>query len=223
MTTKLGPHGVISALSARKDFSTHSLVIEEGGRVFDAKSARTPTVVPLPSERHSHPAVSAKVLVLNQSYEPISVCSAKKALLLMFLSKAELIEQRPMASVRTVRQHYPFPSVIRLCAYLRIPFKKIELSRKNILRRDGHRCQYCGTTSPPLTVDHIIPRSRGGGDQWENLVCACIHCNNKKGNRTPEEANMRLATVPRRPHHVQFLKHYVGKVDDTWRPYLFMD
>mgnify|MGYP001627150511 CR=1 FL=1 len=198
-------------------------VIRKGGTVFDAKSARMHSVAPLSTARPSHPAVSAKVLVLNQSYEPISVCSAKKALLLMFLAKAELIEQRPEASVRTPRQHYPFPSVIRLCAYLRIPYKKIELSRKNILRRDNHRCQYCGTTSPPLTVDHVIPRSRGGADQWENLVCACVHCNNKKGSRTPEEANMRLATVPRRPHHVQFLKQFVGRVDETWRPYLFMD
>jgi 5-methylcytosine-specific restriction endonuclease McrA len=195
----------------------------KGGIAFDTKHVCISSDAPQAVEQQSYPAVSSRVLVLNQSYEPISVCSAKKALLLMFLAKADLIEQRPLASVRSVRQHYPFPSVIRLCAYLRIPYKKIELSRKNIFRRDGHRCQYCGTTSPPLTIDHVIPRSRGGGDHWENLVCACVHCNNKKGSRTPEEANMRLANVPRRPHHVQFLKHYVGKVEDTWRPYLFMD
>ncbi|MBN9398614.1 MAG: HNH endonuclease ['Candidatus Kapabacteria' thiocyanatum] len=168
-------------------------------------------------------SLNTKVLVLNQSYEPISVCSTKKALLLLVLTKAEIVEERTTLSIRTVRSSYPFPSVIRLSAYLRVPFRKIELSRKNILRRDGFRCMYCGTPQTPLTIDHVIPRSRGGMDQWENLVCACVHCNNKKGNRTPEEAGMRLATIPRKPHHVLFLKHYLGKVEETWRPYLFMD
>lgn len=168
-------------------------------------------------------ALQSRVLILNQSYEPISVCSAKKALMLMFLTKAELVEQRSTHVVRTVRTNYPFPSVIRLCAYLRVPFRKIELSRKNILRRDGMRCQYCGTQHPPLTVDHVIPRSRGGNDTWENLTAACIRCNNRKGNRTPDEAGMRLLSPPKKPHHVLFLKHHLGKIDDTWRPYLFMD
>ncbi|RPI69214.1 MAG: HNH endonuclease [Ignavibacteriae bacterium] len=169
------------------------------------------------------PSLNTKVLVLNQSYEPISVCSAKKALLLLFLTKAEMVEHRSSIIVRSVRESYPYPSVIRLSAYLRLPFKKIELSRKNILRRDGFQCMYCGERKPPLTVDHIIPRSRGGTDQWENLVCACIKCNNRKGSRTPEEANMILKTQPRKPHHVLFLKQHAGNVDETWRPYLFMD
>lgn len=168
-------------------------------------------------------SLTAKVLVLNQSYEPISICSTKKAIVLLLLTKAEMIEERPAQSIRSVRTQFAFPSVIRLSAYLRVPFKKIELSRKNILRRDGFRCVYCGNTTPPLTVDHIIPRSRGGADTWENLACACKQCNNRKGNRTPEEANMRLMIRPRKPHHVMFLKHYVGKIDETWRPYLFMD
>lgn len=168
-------------------------------------------------------SLNAKVLILNQSYEPISVCSAKKALLLLVLTKAEMVEVRSSLVVRTVRERFPFPSVIRLSAYLRVPFRKIELSRKNILRRDGLRCQYCSTSHPPLTVDHVIPRSRGGNDTWENLTTACVKCNNKKGNRTPEEARMRLTTAPRKPHPVLFLKHYLGKVEETWRPYLFMD
>jgi len=134
-----------------------------------------------------------------------------------------MVEQRNALAIRTVRQSFPFPSVIRLSAYLRVPFRKIELSRKNILRRDGFNCVYCGSHHSPLTVDHIIPRSRGGSDSWENLACACVKCNNRKGSRTPEEANMKLMIQPRRPHHVMFLKHYVGKVEDSWRPYLFMD
>ena len=168
-------------------------------------------------------SLNTKVLVLNQSYEPISVCNTKKALLLLFLTKADIIEERAAYIVRSMHHSFPFPSVIRLSAYLRVPYKKIELSRKNILRRDSFRCQYCHTPATPLTVDHVIPRSRGGMDQWENLVCACVHCNNKKGSRTPEEANMRLLSTPRKPHHVLFLTHYIGKVEDTWRPYLFMD
>lgn len=168
-------------------------------------------------------SLNSKVLVLNQSYEPISVCSAKKALLLLFLTKAEMVEKRASLAVRSIRETYAYPSVIRLSAYLRVPFKKVELSRKNILRRDGFHCMYCGDHHPPLTVDHIIPRSRGGADVWENLVCACVKCNNRKGSRTPEEAGIRLLTIPRKPHHVLFLKHYAGRVDDTWRPYLFMD
>lgn len=167
--------------------------------------------------------LNGKVLVLNQSYEPISVCSAKKALLLLFLTKAEMVEHRSAYAIRSVREVFPFPSVIRLSAYLRMPFKKVELSRKNVIRRDGFKCQYCGEHRPPLTVDHIIPRSRGGADQWENLVCACVRCNNRKGSRTPEEAGMKLLSIPRKPHHVLFIKHYAGKVDDAWRPYLFMD
>jgi len=168
-------------------------------------------------------SLNTRVLVLNQSYEPVSICTTKKALLLVVLAKAEIIEERPEHAVRTVRTTFPFPSVIRLSAYIRIPYKKIDLSRKNVLRRDNHRCQYCGTSSPPLTVDHVIPRSRGGMDQWENLVCACLSCNNRKRNRTPDEASMRLLSTPKRPHPVAFLKQFIGKADDRWRPYLFLD
>lgn len=160
--------------------------------------------------------------MLNQAYEPVSICSTKKAIVLLFLLKAELVEERSNFRVRTIRRTYPFPSVIRLSEYLRVPFKKIELSRKNIIRRDGFRCAYCGSSHTPLTVDHVMPRSRGGADSWDNLVAACVRCNNTKGNRTPDEAGLTLHMQPRKPHHVMFIKHYAGRVDDTWRPYLFM-
>lgn len=161
--------------------------------------------------------------MLNQSYEPISVCTAKKAFMLMLLFKAELVASRNGRAIRSVASVYPYPSIIRLSSYIRVPYKKIDLSRKNILRRDGMKCQYCGTTSVALTVDHVIPRSRGGQDTWENLTTACVSCNNKKGSRTPEEAHMKLLSMPKRPNHVLFLKQYMGKVDDNWKPYLFMD
>lgn len=167
--------------------------------------------------------MNGKVLVLNQSYEPVSICSAKKAIILLYLTKAELIAKRDGKIIRSVKDFYPHPSVIRLSRFLKMPFKKIELSRKNILKRDGFRCQYCGHKATDLTIDHIIPKSRGGTDNWENLVAACHKCNNRKGNRTPEEANMTLLNKPRKPHHILFIKQYMGKVDDNWKPFLFME
>ncbi len=165
---------------------------------------------------------SNRVLVLNQSYEPISVCGVHKAISLLFLAKADVVEIYTGHVLRSISVVIDYPSVIRLRRYVHIPIKSVELSRKNVMRRDNHQCQYCGTTKPPLTVDHIMPRSRGGQDTWENLVCACIKCNVKKGNRTPEEASVKLRTVPRRPSHVAFLKNLNGDIHDTWRPYLFM-
>lgn len=167
-------------------------------------------------------SLSQKVLVLNQNYEPLSVCSVQKAIVLLWLGKAEMVASRPDVAVHTVSYVYPFPSVVRLSLYVRLPYKKVELSRKNILRRDNFRCVYCHTTRPPLTIDHVIPKSRGGGDSWENLVCACVRCNNRKGSRTPEEANMKLHTRPFRPNYVTFIQNVVGSVESEWEPFLFM-
>lgn len=166
--------------------------------------------------------LSGKVLILNQNYEPLSVCSVQKAIILLWLGKAELVATCSNRSIRTVRAFYPYPSVVRLPRYIHIPYKKVELTRKNILRRDNHRCAYCGRTTPPLTVDHILPRSRSGSDTWENLVAACVRCNNRKGNRTPEEANMQLRIRPFRPNHVTFIRNVIGAVESEWEPFLFM-
>jgi len=167
--------------------------------------------------------INRKVLVLNHNYEPLSVCNVKKAVVLLYLGKAELIAALDGKLLHSVSRTMPFPSIVRLSVYVRVPFKKIVLSRKNILRRDGHRCQYCGRSDIPLTVDHVIPRARGGTDIWENLVSACVRCNNKKGDRTPGEAHMPLLRKPIRPNHVMFIRDFVGKVDDHWKPYLFMN
>ncbi len=142
--------------------------------------------------------------------------------MLLFLRKAELLEASNGKVIRSVSLTMPFPSVVRLSSFVRIPYKKIILSRKNILRRDGHRCQYCGRGDVPLTLDHIHPRSKGGEDSWENLVAACVKCNNRKGDGTPEESGMPLLRVPMKPNHVTFLRHFVGNLDDRWKPYLFM-
>lgn len=166
--------------------------------------------------------LNGSVLVLNQSYEPISICSAKKALIQLYLTKAEMVAPKNGKLVHSVTQKIPFPSVIRLSRYVRVPYKHIVLSRKNILRRDGMKCQYCGSKTD-LTIDHVIPKSRGGADKWDNLVAACRKCNNKKGNSTPSEAGMTLQSKPRKPNHLLFLKQQMNSFEDNWRPFLFMD
>jgi len=139
------------------------------------------------------------------------------------LGKAELVAAIDGRNLRSVSRTMPFPSIVRLSFYVRVPYKKIVLSRKNIIRRDGHQCQYCGRGEVTLTVDHVIPRSKGGNDSWENLVAACVGCNNRKGDRTPSEAGVKLQRKPIRPSHVMFIRHFVGIVDDNWKPYLFMN
>lgn len=166
--------------------------------------------------------LNRRVLVLNQNYEPLSVCSAKRAIVLVFLGKAEVVERYDLM-VHSVSTSFPIPSVVRLDLYVQVPHKKIILSKRNILRRDGHRCQYCGNKRGPMTVDHVVPRTQGGTDTWENLVCACVACNNRKGHRTPEQAGLSLLRRPRKPSTVAFIRHFVGVSDHRWKPYLFME
>ncbi|MDX1419010.1 MAG: HNH endonuclease [Rubricoccaceae bacterium] len=165
-------------------------------------------------------ALSGHVLVLNQDYRALAVCSVERALVLVFLHKAELVEAHADRHVRSARAQYPWPSIVRLKAYVRVPYRRIMLTRRNVLRRDGHRCQYCGSRER-LTLDHVLPKSRGGPDAWDNLVAACVPCNNRKGNRTPEEAQMTLRRRPFRPSHVMYLRDFLGALDDSWRPYLY--
>ena len=144
--------------------------------------------------------LESRVLVLNQNYEPMSVCSARRAVVLLYLQKAEVIEKNHQ-QVHSVNMTMDLPSIVRLSRYINVPRKRILLNRKNVIKRDGHQCQYCGTHDGPVTVDHLIPRDRGGQDTWENLVCACMKCNTKKRNRTPREAGMKLLRKPRKPVH----------------------
>ena len=168
-------------------------------------------------------SLKRNVLILNQNYEPMSVISARKAVILMYLGKVEIIERHPFWEIRSVSRSFPFPSIVRLVSYIHVPRKRVVLSRKNIIKRDSARCQYCGSHQKPLTVDHVLPKNRGGEDSWENLVCACVTCNNRKGNRTPEEARMPLLRRPQRPSHLIFIQHFIGVVDERWKPYLFMN
>jgi 5-methylcytosine-specific restriction endonuclease McrA len=161
------------------------------------------------------------VLLLNQDYQPLSICSLQRSLKLLFLEKAELLHDDPRRDLRTSQSRFSYPSVIRLRRYVHIPFNRIVLSRRNVMKRDQNTCQYCGSRSD-LTLDHIMPRSRGGRDAWENLVTACNRCNVRKGNRTPEEANMPLKREPFRPMHITFFRESSGGVQEHWKPYLYM-
>jgi 5-methylcytosine-specific restriction endonuclease McrA len=176
-----------------------------------------------PNDNGRGSKLSRKVLVLNNNYEPLSICNVKKAICLLYLGKAELVAASDGRLLRSVSVTMPLPSIVRLAVVVRVPFKRIVLSRKNVLRRDGHRCQYCGRNDVPLTVDHVQPKAHGGDESWENLVAACVRCNNRKGDRTPGEAEMHLRRRPIRPNHVMFLRDFAGDVDEQWRPYLFMN
>lgn len=162
-----------------------------------------------------------RVLVVNQNYEPLIVTSVKRAIVMMYLGKATVVETRNGRKIRSVSRAFEEPSIVRLEFYARVPYRQVMLNRKNVIKRDGGRCQYCGTTSGVMTVDHVVPKLRGGGDVWENLVCACDRCNNKKGNRTPEQAGMRLLNRPRKPSHLTFIRQSIGKGDEVWNKYLF--
>lgn len=142
--------------------------------------------------------------------------------MLVFRGKAQIVEASDV-SVHTVSRSFPIPSVVRLELYVHVPRKPIALTKRNILKRDDHRCQYCGTAHGPMTIDHVIPKRLGGRDTWENLVCACVACNGRKGDRPPEEADLSLIRRPRRPSAITFIKHFVGVPDQRWKPYLFME
>ena len=160
----------------------------------------------------------SKVLVLNASYEPLNICSWRRAVILILKGKAEQIEHNG----KLVYADFPLPTVIRLRSYVKIPYKEITLSRRNVLHRDSYTCQYCGDRRHDLTIDHIIPRSRGGIDSWDNVVAACLRCNVKKGDRTPKESGMALMCHPRRPvSHVYFeISKAAAHGDYHWKKYI---
>ena len=161
-----------------------------------------------------------KVLVLNTTYEPLNVCSVRRALVLVFKQKAEVLE-RSAASYRTERAVYELPHVIRLRTYVHVPHRATaaRISRRAVFARDRHRCQYCGSDRH-LTVDHVVPRSKGGTDTWDNLVTSCAPCNRKKGDRPPHVAGLSLMSDPRPPEPASFVFLYVDHIHESWRPYL---
>jgi 5-methylcytosine-specific restriction endonuclease McrA len=166
---------------------------------------------------------SFKILVLNFSYEPLQFCSARNAINMVFGGRAEGLESAGY-TVRTPSTNFQLPTVIRVLQMVSRNRKKgLAFSRKNILRRDNYTCQYCGTTNNHLTVDHVVPKSRGGKTSWTNIVAACNTCNLKKGNRTPFEVDMQLSQLPRKPDY-QFTPFVIPSGPDShieiWQKYL---
>lgn len=164
------------------------------------------------------------VLVLNYTFEPLHFTNAKRAVTLMLSGKAESVESSPRV-IRSPSISFPLPAVIRLAVYIRKPFlDRVAFNKKNIMRRDGYACQYCGRRGERLTVDHVFPRSRGGTTTWTNVVIACLRCNLHKGNRTLEESGMALIREPVHPKFlfsVHLLRHpHAHSFLDSWRKYL---
>ncbi len=164
--------------------------------------------------------MNSPVLVLNANFEPLNVCTTRRAICLMLSGKAEmLLDGRGF--IRTVRELYPRPSVIRLDYMIKRPRPRVRLSKRELFRRDNYTCQYCGSKTPHLTIDHVIPRHRGGDYSWSNLVSACASCNTKKGGRRIEEARMRLLRAPSEPRPTAiylYSNHLVSNQD--WRQFL---
>ena len=164
-----------------------------------------------------------QVLVLNASYEPLSVVSVRRAVVLLLKEKAEIVEAA-QAYLRAERSTMPVPLVIRLVYFVRIPRSfGLPLSRRTILARDGYTCQYCGAQpgKPLLTIDHVVPRSRGGTTCWENVVTACAPCNRRKGHRTPEEAHMSSPRHPTRPRYLAITWLTGAAPPQAWEKYLY--
>jgi len=175
---------------------------------------RTPLKPSRPFERKR-----MRTLVLNAGYEPLAVVSFKRALVLVMNDKATVVERVDDNPIWGTAGVYDRPAVILLTRYVRIPGgRRVPVTRRGVLRRDGHRCAYCA--KPATTIDHIQPRSRGGGDSWENLVACCLRCNNQKGDRTPQEMGWELRWAPLPPHGSQWRVRGTDRTDPVWEPYL---
>lgn len=166
-------------------------------------------------------SVNGRVLVLNATYEPINVCTLKRATNLLLKAKAEIVELTESV-LHSERFDFARPMVIRLVSYVKIPrdAHRKRITRKAVLARDGWTCQYCGLEDPKLTVDHVIPRSRGGASEWHNIVASCAPCNRRKGNRLPKEIEMHPRTKPKAPGPTIFIRVAAPRVPASWEPYL---
>jgi 5-methylcytosine-specific restriction endonuclease McrA len=168
-------------------------------------------------------SIRERVLVLNASYEPINVCTVRRATVLLLKARAEVVEQSD-ERLHSERLSFERPVVIRLITYVRIPrdVHRRKITRKAVLARDSWTCQYCGSQRNGLTVDHVIPRSRGGKSVWENIVAACAPCNRRKGNRLPVEVAMHPSSTPKPPGPNVFIRIASPRVPPSWEPYLGM-
>lgn len=170
----------------------------------------------------------AAVLLLNASYEPLAVIPARRALSLLLRDRVDAVTDE-LVSITSPDRALDLPTVLRLRRYVNAPRRGVRWSRRGVMRRDGYRCIYCSIgagesysgqflTKSDFTIDHLIPRSRGGGNSWSNTACACASCNQRKGNRTPHEAGMTLLWEPKTPR-VDYLVA-TGEVPTAWKIYL---
>ena len=213
-----------------------------------SKSRRPKETADHSSREATIPGLTASVLVLNRFYLAVHVINVRRAITLLYRDLAEVLdvedgqyanydfktwlemselratEKQPVDDwVRSVSFEIQVPRVIRLLRYDRIPRHTLRFNRRNLFARDGHRCQYCGNTPPSqqLSLDHVIPRSRGGDNSWENVVCSCVRCNTRKGGRTPQEARMTLLRQPRKPAQSPLLTNKLQNPKYvTWRAFL---
>jgi len=160
-----------------------------------------------------------RTLVLNAGYEPLAVVSFKRALILVLNNKATVLAQSGEQLVHSASSQFELPSVILLQRYVRVPgSRKIPVSRRGVLRRDGHRCAYCGKAAN--TIDHVQPKSRGGKDTWENLVACCLKCNNAKSDKTLSELGWVLKITPRMPSGATWTVRGAERIEPAWDDFL---
>ena len=164
--------------------------------------------------------INLPVLVLNQSYEPLHICRVRRAVVLIYRGKAEMLENGT-GFIHSASEVFSVPSVIRLAYMIKRPRLQRKLTRLEIFNRDRYTCQYCGRETRQLTLDHVIPRYRGGEHSWENVVSACIPCNRRKAGRTPKEAGMKLINHPSPPRSLSFyIPYHYLKARSEWQQYL---
>ena len=164
--------------------------------------------------------VNTPVLVLNQNYEPLNICQVRRAVVLLLGGKAEVLENG-RGNIHSIDSVFDVPSVIRLAYYIRRPWRQRKMTKLEVFNRDQYICQYCGRETKELTLDHVIPRRRGGGHSWENVVSACIPCNRRKAGHTPSEAGMHPIHQPRPPNNDGFYIPYnYLRAHTEWQKYL---
>jgi 5-methylcytosine-specific restriction endonuclease McrA len=179
-----------------------------------------PTRSASPDEHRRRGRDGGRVLVLNATFEPINVCTVRRAIVLLLKAKAEVLEEAQWA-LHAERIALARPFVIRLTSYVRLPrdAHRRKITRRAVFARDDWTCQYCGVRAN-LTVDHVIPRSKGGLSNWENIVASCAPCNRRKADRTPGQSGMHPARAPRQPHAEIFIRVSSPTIPPAWRAYL---
>ena len=164
-------------------------------------------------------SIDSPVLLLNQNYQPLNVCSARRAIVLMSKGKAEVIVAG-VGEITGATSVFEIPSVVRLFYMVKKPLVRRRLSRRALFYRDNFTCQYCGTPTRKLTIDHIVPRCRGGSHQWDNVVSACVPCNHKKAENLLSETSMALLSIPSSPKPNPYYMFYHRNIEHDWKPFI---